>query len=253
MEGRHLNTQRPGMPETLYRPGLNEDLSPKLADDDGDVIGPVSAKTLVVEQLWEPPRGSMCWMPFITLSRVEISSYLTESRLVYVCANYGKLRARVQVGPLAREPISGRAAAKSTEGAPLVGQVRFPWIQAWERRDNILRFLAETRDTYPAPTPAYSPLLISLALRTNQDAQALGDVLTRRIVTYRLVDSCPKDEAVMHDLGDLLAGRIEGVRPAERFEVSHDIGYPRLGMPGHLPWGEGMEYAPPAPASQLLG
>lgn len=254
MESRHLNTQRPGMPETSDKPGLNDDLSLKLDHGDGHVVGPLSATMLVVEDLWEPPRASMCFRAIKSLKRVEISTYLTETRLAYVCANYGKWRARVNAPPLTTEATSGRIAAKRAEGAPLVGQVRFPWIKAWERRDNLLRLLAEEREpAHPPREPPYWPLRISLEFRNRDDAVALCDVLTRRIAAYRLADGVPKDESAVAELQALFGGAKAPQPPAGRIEDLYGFGYsPEFGIPGSLPWGLGLEYAPPRPPSQLL-
>lgn len=248
-----LDVHRPGMPEVLGLPELNSDLSLKLDANDGDVIGPVEANELVVEHLWEVPRGSIIWQASISLNRVSISSYLTESRLVYVCANYGKFRARILGGLTGGESTSGRTFAKTTDGAPLVGELRFPWILAWEWQGTTLRFLVAAKSTYPAPKPSYSALRISIMLLKRQDLQALTGVLTSRIAAYRLADSSPKGEATVEHLRELVAGRMVSERIPTRLDYLYGSDFsPEIGIPGSMPWGFGMEYGPSAPPSQLL-
>lgn len=248
-----LDVHRPGMPEVLGLPELNSDLSLKLDANDGDVIGPVEANEFVVEHLWEVPRGGITWRPSISLNKVSISSYLTESRLVYICANYRKFRARIVGGFTGGESTSGRTFAKTTDGAALVGELRFPWILAWEWQGTTLRFLVASNSTHPAPKPYYFALRISIMLRKRRDLQALTGVLTSRIAAYRLADSSPKDEATVEHLRELVAERMVSERIPTRLDYLYGSDFsPEVGIPGSMPWGLGMEYAPSAPPSQVL-
>lgn len=248
-----LDIHEVGEPGTFGCPSLNGDLSLKLEPSDGDVLGPTSAKALAFEDVWMPPRGSLAWRTVLSLDRAEVSFYLTESRLVYVCSNYRKRRVRVRGSTTVGAAIAARKASKNVENTALAGQLRFPWIKYWEWYGTSLRFFAEEQEDTDWPEPMRWPLSITIELRSREDVLAASDVLMTRILAYRLVDRSPKDDPTMHQLSDLLHGRTELAPRPQTVEGFCGLENSRkFGIPGCLPWGHGSDYVPPAPPSQLL-
>lgn len=248
-----LDIHEVGEQETFGRPGLTDDLSLKPEPSDGDVFGPISAKALVFEDVWMPPRDSLSWRAVSSLDRAEIAFYLTESRLAYICANYGKRRVRVRGSTSVGDVIGARKASKTVKNTALAGQLRFPWIKHWEWFGTSLRIFAEEQENTNWPEPVRWPLSITIELRRREDVLAASDVLMTRILAYRLVDSSPKDESTMHQLRDLLHGRTVLAPRPQRVEDFCGLENSRkFGIPGCMPWGHGAGYVPPAPPSQLL-
>src|ERR1700756_1549456 len=131
--------QEVGQPETWAHPALNDDLSLRWADLDGEVYGPF--KAVAVSEMIKDSRKNK-FVKECGIEDVEIFCYVTEARFAFVCPKYDKGGGWVGIGlvetptALIANAVSKRMAAHRSHGSALVGQIRHPWvwsIQFWQK------------------------------------------------------------------------------------------------------------------------
>ncbi|MDH3018420.1 hypothetical protein [Gordonia alkanivorans] len=205
--------EEPGLPDTWSYPALDDDLTLRWEEIDGQVAGPHLA-TAVSEMIRDPRKNK--YVKECELKDTQIYCYTTESRFVFVCRKYDKGggwsgggldAAGIIVGvttAAVANAVSRRRAASRSRGTALVGQLRHPWAWCVQFKRKTGRASDEAIRIYytdPDGPGRYAEFIFD----KGEDASAIAFSLAQNIARYRLSDREPKDEPGRTGLTDFLA------------------------------------------------
>lgn len=197
----------PGEPQNVGRPTLNDDLSIRMDELDGDVIGPVCASSVVLKVKGE--NGT--WNVQDKFESKKIQCFATEARFAFLSKKWASGPSATGIGlietpvALAFNAVSKEATDRRSRGSALAGHVRYPWI--WLIQFGSREFLSSPmlRVYYSEEIGARDrDMYVTFVLDDKVNAAGLAYAVMQRVVRCRLGGSIPKDDDVVRELHELL-------------------------------------------------